>query len=431
MSNGIERVAAELQRLPGNVRWLAANMTEIIETTAGIARRRGRREALLHRIVAITGWLALEGLFADAATTLFLFGLWLLQYRVPCRPAALPLFVGIRALREPELERRFEGLVGRSCLSLDERDIGSFLSYGRVSLWSLLRIFGGIRRDFWTHLKSYESLGPLPRRDTIVFFIMHAYRYTYFRAWFRGYLRAPGSSALLACTAVSSAAFAAIAEGAEATYMLHGFQRYALVYADFAQCLCFTGFEAAHMRRRLPNCAVEVDARRQELLQTQRIAAVAGIFWEPDGFDRIRPFIEWARGHDLQVVVRKHPFDRSEYWLQWRGVGGVTVLEGEGTFESFLETERPRFLATWHSTVLFDALLKGVVPITVNPDEEGVHITVYPIGELALCWPRDRVVADQLVDDEDRRHAVLSRWFSSAMEGAETPTSSSDARVPA
>jgi hypothetical protein len=116
--------------------------------------------------------------------------------------------------------------------------------------------------------------------------------------------------------------------------------------------------------------------------------------------------------------VRKHPFDDSTYWAQWASVSGVQIYEGEGSFEQFLASVKPSIIATWYSTVLFDALAIGIIPVTVCPDSREFLDIVYPIGALALCWPRDAGLARALIDDEERRIEFVSGKYRIAMSDA-------------
>jgi hypothetical protein len=190
--------------------------------------------------------------------------------------------------------------------------------------------------------------------------------------------------------------------------MIHGFQRHSVVYPDFTKSICFDVFTAEHIRRRLPRCTVTVTAEPTQRLISRRIAAIAGIFWAPDGFDLIRPFIDWARRNNLPVIVRKHPVDTSDYWEQWRGIAGVKIDDGEGTFIQFLDTHRPRFLASWFSTALYDAIIKGIVPVTVTPERhEAALDTAFPFRDLSLCWPEHERIAQNLLDNDNLRAEFL------------------------
>jgi hypothetical protein len=325
-------------------------------------------------------------------------------------------FVGIKALRELELVREFEAMQARPVAHLDERSLSDFFTRAHVTLPALLSEMRSIWSEVWDHLHPSQPSAGLDKAYPLSFLLMRGHQFAYVRAWFRQYASQGGTVPPVAWTTASHLAFAPIAVGIETIHMAHGLQRHSLVYADFARSVCFNGFDAAHIRRRLPRCAVSVAAEPVRCLTTRRVVAVAGTYWEPDGFDLICPFIEWALRHEVPVIVRKHPFDTSEYWEQWRGVAGVEIADGAGGFAEFLEKYRPRFLATWFSTALFDALVRGIMPVTVTPEShEALLDTVFPFRELSLCWPEHQEIVERLLDNDDRRAEFLAENYARAV----------------
>lgn len=410
-------LASRLQQLPPGIRWIAANMQGWIQALGmGMEPVRGPWERRSSHVLMLADRIGLTRPFSFAVNMALLIALYASQFRVRQSDARTgPIFIGIQALRETGMARYFADMQGRPIVQIDGRGMAGFMARGRVKLRDLCREMLAVRRGVWKHLAEWESLNRLSRLHAINFLMMRGHQYAYLCAWFRQYLRQQGASTIVACTASSSPAYAAVAVGAQVVYMLHGFQRRSIVYPDFTQCVSMTAVEAEHLRSRLPGCEVITVHEPQRRLETQRVAAVAGTYWEADGFDRVRPFIEWARRNDILVVVRPHPVDPSGYWEQWRAVSGVEIAEDDRSFERFLDDVRPRFVASWYSTVLFDALAMGVVPVTVCPDSEELIDTVYPVRELSICWPQQEALAQRLVDDDDARAEYLARQFARAM----------------
>lgn len=415
--NPIETMAARLQTLPPEIRWLYLQADLVEALSIGCPPVRGPRTRLADRSFAIFGRLGLGRVAISAANVLLLVVVYTKQYLTRNQGVGeAAIFVGINALREPELVRRFGELQGRPVLHMDERKLGNFFRHGRVPFFKLLHEMRMVWREVWANFHLAYCYKVSDKAYLLSFFMTHGHRFAYLRAWFRHYLRQPGAFPVIACTAAGYVSYAVVAAGAETHHMMHGFQRQSLIYPDFAQSLCFTGFEAAHLRRRLPRCKVMVVSKPARPIDTRRVAAVAGIYWEPDGFDRIRPFIEWARRNQLPVIVRKHPADTSDYWTKWQGVAGVEVAEDKGSFVEFLEKFRPRILASWNSTTLFDALINGVVPVTVVPDRAEALDIVFPFHDLSLRWPEHEVLARMLIDNDRRRAEFLARNGSLALD---------------
>jgi hypothetical protein len=88
---------------------------------------------------------------------------------------------------------------------------------------------------------------------------------------------------------------------------------------------------------------------------------------------------------------------------------GVAFDEQGAGFEDFLRTLRPRILATWHSTTLFDALTLGVVPVTLSEDDAFADNFVFPFREAALRWPQDIERVETVLRDATARRDFLAR----------------------
>ncbi len=424
--NPIEMLAARLQLLPASVRWLYAQERLIWATALGYQPERGPWSRVADRLVRLSLRLGLARNLAAIVNLCLLMTIYARQSLVRRAPADGALLLGIKALREPALVRHFEAMQARPVVHLDERFLTDFLRQARVPLLAMLREMRSVWSEVWDHLHpSQPSIG-LDKVYLLSFLLMRGHQFAYLRAWFRQYLSQPGALPVVAATSASCFAYAPVAVGIETVHMEHGFQRHSLVYPDYAQSICFNSFDAEQLSRRLPQCAVTVVAEPAQPLATRRLVAVAGIFWEPDGFDLIRPFMEWALRHDLPVVVRKHPVDTSDYWEQWRGVAGVQITDGEGSFADFLDRFRPCMLASWFSTALFEAIVKGVVPVTVTPEShEAALDTVFPFRELSLCWPEHEEIAKKLIDDDGLRAEFLADTYARAVappHGGISPT---------
>ena len=399
--NPIEVLAARLQVLPSNIRWLYAQERVIWATALGYQPERGPWSRVADCLVRLSSRLGLARNLAAIANLCLVVAIYARQSLVRRVPAQGALLLGIKALREPELVRQFEAMQARPVVHLDERTLTDFLRLAHIPLSAMLREMRSVWSEVWDHLDPSRPSAGLDKVYLLSFLLMHGHRFAHMRAWFRHYLSQPGAQSVVAATSASWFAYAAVAVGIEAVHMEHGFQRHSLLYPDFARSICFNGFDAEQIRRRLPECAVTVVAEPLQRPATRRVVVVAGIFWEPDGFDLIRPFIEWALSHELPVVVRKHPFDTSDYWDEWRDVAGVQITDGEGSFADFLDRFRPCMLASWFSTALFEAIVKGVVPVTVTPEShEAALDTVFPFRELSLCWPEHEEIAQKLLDND-------------------------------
>jgi len=412
VNNPIEELSSRLQLLPANVRWLYAQEGLIQAVALGRDPERGPRSRLADRLVALSSRVGLGRALAAIVNFMLLTLIFAQQSLTPSKPASGALFVGIKTLREQELVRQFGAMLAGPVVHLDERGLTDFFRVTRLPFSTLFKEMRAVWKEVWDYLDSSEATVGLDRGYLQSFFLMNGHRFAFLRAWARHFLSGPTASRRVACTSASYVPFAIIAAGAEIIHMEHGFQRHSLVYPDFAQSICFNAFEAEQVSRRLPGCVVTVAADPAQHLETRRTVAVAGISVQPNDFDLIRPFMDWALHNKLPVIVRKHPGDRFDYWEQWRGVPGVEITEGRGSFAEFLDRFRPRFLTSWFSTALYDAMVNGVVPITVTPDgHEAAVDTVFPFRDLCMCWPEHEDEVQNLLDDDGLRATFLADCY--------------------
>jgi hypothetical protein len=410
--NPIERLASKLQRLPSAIRWLYMQQ-ELIEAEAFQTKpTRGPRSALADRMAAVAIRLRIDRVLAATVMTALLLFLLVRQYLSSVEnTTSKALFVGIKAPREPELVRLFQEQQKRQALHIDERSLHDFYRFGRATFFASLREARMVWREIRRYLHSSVT-HELHYKYLLTFVMLQGARYTFLRAWFRRHLVRSDFSGLVACSSAGYVPFAAIAAGARAVYFQHGFQRHSLVYPEFVQAICLNRLEAEQLRRRLPNCAVTLVPEQPRQIQTSKTLAISGgQFLDLKTCELIRPVIHWAVRNEMPVAVRPHPRDKTDYWDRWRGVEGVEIVGAENSFSDFLENVRPRFLAGWYSTALFDALLRGVVPITVAAEGDKIADIVFPLGDIALHWPEDVDLAQSFLDDEEMRATFLAgKW---------------------
>jgi hypothetical protein len=147
------------------------------------------------------------------------------------------------------------------------------------------------------------------------------------------------------------------------------------------------------------------------------VVAIVGVCTEEDELEQCRSFIEWALDRGWPLLVRPHPLDRTKYWERWKSIPGLTILNESIDFETFLEKHRPRLLATWHSTTIFDGIRRGIVPISWSEDGTNVEDTVFPFEKLSLHWPSDAETVAQMFEDEKMRNDFATEKYAEAIGG--------------
>ena len=354
------------------------------------------------RIAWLLKWARKVGLdlaAAKFASLVLLAAIRCRQSRTPANAGQRHFFVGIGALKEAELVPQFEAMAGGRATVIDQRFSGALAAIYPPGTLELLRSWRDAARPVFAALAA-ESAGPLDRSAVLTYVVRRLHHYAHFLAVFRG-LNASAPANTVAFSSADLPAFAAVRAGITAIYFPHGFCARSLVFPDFQRVVAFNAPEAKHLQSRLAAASVSVSAPAIRPLRLERRLAVVGDYG--DKLDRSRDLIEFARASGIDVVVRPHPADRSGYWSRWEGVRGVRI-DRHGTFEDFLERHRPCIMATWYSTTIYDALLRGVVPVTFEWDQPDI---VFPFADVALAWPADKERIQAVLDDRESRHDAL------------------------
>lgn len=405
--NPIEALVAGVQALPPGIRWLNNVERTIRAHACGLPVERGPRSRAAAGLLAIAGIFGLAGWAAQQMGFCLLGLLYVQMLRVRSADSLKnTVFVGIGAIRETALQRELAEERQEPVTFLNETSVASFAQHFKPGWRELLREWKAISHDARAQLSDRDLRG-LSARDRRVAFVTEAHRFVWCRAWFR-MLRRRGTREPVVFSAASAVAHAAATAGLRAAYHLHGFQCRSLVYPEFEEVRCFTEPEQQHLASRLPRARVLLSREQSTLIETKRAVAVAGCYGQRVGFEDCIAFVEWARRRNIAVILRPHPRDHSGFFERWRGSEGVTWSESAVPFEEFLETARPRLLLSWYSTALYDALRRGIVPVTVRTEEWRSLDMVFPFREISLHWPGDETEAARFMDGDARMHAFLA-----------------------
>lgn len=400
VQRAIDALARRIQDLPGEIRWVYAQQDVIAATAKGVPVTPGVRTARIAQLLKWAGRVGLDHAAAKLASLVLLAAIRCRQSRPPAKAGQRRFFVGIGALKEGELALQFEAMSGGPAAVIDQRFSGALASIYPPGMLDLLRSWHEAAQPIFAALAA-EQDGPLDRSAVLTYVVRRLHHYAHFLAVFRG-LNATAPGTAVGFAAADLPAYAAVQAGIEAIYFPHGFCARSLAYPDFHRVVAFNPPEAEHLRSRLPAASVSVTAPAIRPLHLERRLAVVGDYGEK--LDRSRGLIEFCRACGIEVVVRPHPADRSGYWRRWEGVRGVRIDRG-GTFDDFLERHRPCVMATWYSTTIYDALLRGVVPVTLEADQPDI---VFPFAEVALCWPADKERIKAVLSDRESRYGALT-----------------------
>lgn len=385
-------------------------------TAKGVPVAPGVQTARIGWLLRRAGKVGLDLVAAKLASLLLLVAIRYRQLRTPVTEGKRHFFVGISALKEAELIPQFEAISGGPVTVIDQRFSGALASIWPPSTADLLRSWRDAARPVFADLASGHGVTVLDRSAVLAYVVRRLHHYAHFLAVFRG-LNASDPGARVAFSSADLPAYAAVRAGIEAIYFPHGVQTRSLVFPNFHRVLAFNMPEAEHIQSRLPHALVSMGSPDIRPIRVARRVAVVGNYG--DKLDRSRGLIEFCRAAGIDVVVRPHPADRSGYWNEWVNTGGVHI-DRVGTFDEFLERHRPCVMATWYSTPVYEAVTRGVVPITLEADQPDI---VFPFEDVALRWPEQKERIQAVLANDIVRFEALSR----ALQLAVGPQNAEDA----
>jgi hypothetical protein len=396
----VEALAGRIQLLPNEVRWLYAQPDVVRDRALRTTSSTGLWRRTAEKLLALVGPTGLAAPVVYAIALAVALGIWVRSLRYRPTGGEVSVFVGIGALNDASLREELSRVArDKEIVSLNETDLGSFGRVLRPKFRTVLTSFRVTREHVAKHLHQ-SKVAEFGQRDLQTWAMLRMGAYVFFHAWFRDF-EVVCRPQLIAMSAASYVSFAAVNASGPVIYVPHGFQRRSLIFPDFTEVHVSTSFDAFHFRERLPGTTIRSLRAPSPLDGTERLALIAGHYGDVCELKRAESFIEWALGCKYPITIRPHPRDQTGYWDRWRGVQGITFDDASESIDSVLTRLKPRLLVTWASTTLLDALVRGVIPVTLAGAEARERDLVFPLRDLALGWPDERITITKLACDAE------------------------------
>lgn len=331
------------------------------------------------------------------------------------------LFIGFGAGSEEELLASFKNEVQAQVGYLNQARHESLAQVAKPKLSALWR------NSYHEAKKTVRSLSqattPIIRDHLQHWLVSAAIRfstYLYIRSWADAL---PSHIKKVVFIAADIPAFALLdssaAQRITVEYRQHGFLLRSILFPPFHRLIALNSYEAKHLSACLPGSVVieksqtiplsTIDNQRQLLL----FASIYdhGVFSKADHITTINAIFQWFSTQKCLPVVRPHPCETGNFWQ--KSCQTIALDLSIGGFQGALENHLPLFVISWWSTCLFDALKSGVIPILIMEGSQPVlDAMVFPLAEIALNWPRDLDLIQQLIGDPDLyRQELKSRQF--------------------
>ncbi len=418
-------LADNLQKLPAQYHWALADGALLQAISRNEPMVRGTRGRLLGGLVKVSQYLGLAWPLISLAGMLELIRLLLRQHRSTQNGNRQDVhyptcfFVGFGAGKEAELFSQYcEGQAG-SVERLNQLNVDSFSS------WHCVGIMPGFRSLARALAVARMAIAALPsecapwRAEYFTYIGMRAGYFAYMCAWFEILKKKTGIRlGEVAFLTGYIPAFAAVDAGLPTCYLQHGLIRHSTLLPAFMRAEALTIEEADFIRHRSPETRVTTHVRPTHALipsEMKREVLVASIYEIPESgggeyLSRIMPFIGWANTKSVPVRVRPHPCEDGTFWPAYEAAGHVAIEKCDEGFLQAIARLQPRLVVSWFSTAMHDALMCGVIPVSVCADDDR-HVAdmVYPLFRRCLRWPQDADLIARLLDDDDYYELVLSR----------------------
>ena len=124
--------------------------------------------------------------------------------------------------------------------------------------------------------------------------------------------------------------------------------------------------------------------------------------------ETLKMVIEFFQKYDYEIIMKFHPSYKGDLHLEFLENKNITINRSVSASASELvREEKPKFVASWASTTLCEALQYGIAPICLCTNEEE-EFEPYPYKEKSIWWQEDQEKLSQYIDDT---HGKLLRKF--------------------
>jgi hypothetical protein len=407
--------ADELQQLPAGLHWAVADGGLLFAISSGKSIERGPRGRALYRLFRLARRLRQE------ASIVFLVGLvevLRLCWRQGRVRSGLTIqeriFVGFGAAAEEALFGQYQAESEDSVVRLDQAEVGTlgaFHTVGWIQTLKTLRM---------AHRRALEAVASVPgglkpwRLDFLTSAGMRLGQYSYMRTWFADVRISAPQLREVCFLSADTPAFAAVDTGLPTRYLQHGLIRRSIVLPNFDVIDALTFDEREHFSNRIPTARVRFIKTLNSIPPSLRGQGVliASHHESAEEMERMVPLLDWFESRGIPIVVRPHPQEDRAFWRAHGSRWSCVIDDSDRSFMLAVKRLHPRFIVSWYSTALVDALEYGILPITVShAGNQNIQDLVYQLFDRAIHWPRDAEMLAFLLNDDQAYGHVLTRFL--------------------
>jgi hypothetical protein len=319
--------------------------------------------------------------------------------RLPGNP--FRLFVGFGAGSEEQMWGKFKAEGWGPTLRLDQTKPATF---GVLHQPGLIRLLATAWRKAGTTycfvVNSDHEWLIANRPDFLTHACMQIGQYAFFYEWWRGLNTALIEEAVFISN--DTPAFACLDAGfRNVEFRQHGCLRRSDLMPRFPLLQVLTEEERDYLSKQLPGSTFRLVQPGKVIEEHNRLLLIASIYdtdelHKADELQKLKEIFSWAESQGVAVRIRPHPCEAPVFWRQH--FPDAVIDAADASFEDALTRLRPLFVLSWFSTALIDALLRGVVPISVSSAScQHVQDMIISLHRYCLEWPQQKGILDSIV----------------------------------
>jgi len=111
--------------------------------------------------------------------------------------------------------------------------------------------------------------------------------------------------------------------------------------------------------------------------------------------------IDFFQKNNYEVVLKFHPSYKGELHLEFLDKKNIRIDESlRASASELMRIEKPKFVASWASTTLCEALRQGIAPICLCSNGEE-KFEPYPYRKRSIWWHEEQDMLVKLLDDKE------------------------------
>jgi hypothetical protein len=310
------------------------------------------------------------------------------------------LFVGFGAGPEEPMWRKYQAEDKVPALRLDQTKPATF---GALHQPGLLRLLSRVwRKAGTTHrfvVNSDHEWVIVSRPDFLTHACQRIGQYAFFYEWWRGMNAAHIEKAVFISN--DTPAFACLDAGfRKVEFRQHGCLRRSTLMPQFPMLQVLTEEEKDYLSKQLPGASFHLARPGVVIEKYNRLLLITSIYdtdelHKGDELQKLKDVFSWAKSQSVEVRIRPHPCEDPVFWRLYFPEAVIDTTDA--TFEDALSRLRPLFVLSWFSTTLIDALLRGVVPVSVSSTNcKHVQDMIVSLHRHCLGWPEQKDILDDI-----------------------------------